>query len=40
MAVGVNIVSDFNAKGIKKAIADFKKLEGAGNKATFGLTHF
>jgi hypothetical protein len=37
MAVGVNIVSDFNAKGIKKAIADFKKLEGAGNKATFGL---
>jgi hypothetical protein len=37
MAVGVNIVSDFDAKGIKKAIADFKKLEGAGNKATFGL---
>jgi hypothetical protein len=40
MAVGVNIVSDFNAKGIKKAIADFKKLEGAGNKATFGLRTF
>ena len=37
MAVGVNIVSDFDAKGIKKAISDFKKLEGAGNKATFGL---
>lgn len=40
MAVGVNIVSDFDAKGIKKAIADFKKLEGAGNKATFGLRTF
>ena len=37
MAVGVNIVSDFDSKGIKKAISDFKKLEGAGNKATFGL---
>lgn len=37
MAVGVNIVSDFDAKGIKKAISDFQKLEGAGNKATFGL---
>jgi len=40
MAVGVNIVSDFDAKGIKKAISDFKKLEGAGNKATFGLRTF
>ena len=37
MAVGVNIVSDFDAKGVRKAISDFKKLEGAGNKATFGL---
>jgi len=37
MAVGVNIVSDFDAKGIRKAISDFQKLEGAGNKATFGL---
>ena len=40
MAVGVNIVSDFDAKGIRKAISDFKKLEGAGNKATFGLRTF
>jgi hypothetical protein len=40
MAVGVNIVSDFDSKGIKKAISDFKKLEGAGNKATFGLRTF
>ena len=37
MAVGVNIVSDFDAKGIRKALSDFKKLEGAGNKATFGV---
>jgi hypothetical protein len=40
MAVGVNIVSDFDSKGIRKAITDFKKLEGAGNKATFGLRTF
>ena len=37
MALGVNIVSEFDAKGIKKAIAEFKKLEGAGAKATYGL---
>jgi phage-related minor tail protein len=36
-ALGVNIVSTFDSKGIRKAITDFKKLEGAGNKATFGL---
>jgi hypothetical protein len=40
MAVGVNIVSSFDAKGIRKAVDDFKKLEGAGNKATFGLRTF
>ena len=40
MAVGVNIVSNFDSKGIRKAITDFKKLEGAGNKATFGLRTF
>jgi hypothetical protein len=40
MAVGVNIVSDFDSKGIRKAITDFQKLEGAGNKATFGLRTF
>lgn len=37
MAVGVNIVSQFDAKGIKKAISDFKKLEGAGAKSTYAL---
>jgi hypothetical protein len=40
MAVGVNIVSTFNSKGISKAITDFKKLETAGDKATFGLRTF
>jgi hypothetical protein len=37
MALGVNIVSEFDAKGIKKAISDFQKLEGVGQKSTFGL---
>ena len=37
MAVGVNIVSTFDSKGISRAIKDFQKIEGAGNKATFGL---
>ena len=37
MAVGVNIVSQFDAKGITKAIKDFKSLQGAGAKATYGL---
>jgi TP901 family phage tail tape measure protein len=36
-ALGVNIVSTFDSKGISKAIKDFKKLQGAGNKATFAL---
>jgi hypothetical protein len=37
MAVGVNIVSTFDSRGIKKAIKDFQTLQGTGNKATFGL---
>jgi hypothetical protein len=37
MAVGVNIVTNFDAKGIKRAISDFHKLEGAGAKSTFAL---
>jgi TP901 family phage tail tape measure protein len=37
MAVGVNIVSEFDSKGIKRAVADFKKLEGAGAKSTYAL---
>jgi hypothetical protein len=40
MAVGVNIVSTFDSKGISKAIKDFQTLQGAGNKATFGLRTF
>jgi uncharacterized membrane protein YgcG len=37
MAVGVNIVSEFNSKGIDKAIKDFKKLEGGMDKTAFSL---
>jgi len=37
MALGVNIVSSFDSKGIRKAVTEFGKLEGAGNKATYGL---
>ncbi len=40
MALGVNIVSDFNASGITKAIKDFKKLEGAGKKTGYALLTF
>ena len=40
MAVGVNIVSTFDSKGIAKAIKDFQKLDGAGNKATYALRSF
>lgn len=37
MAVGVNIVSTFDSKGIQKAIKDFQKIEGSGEKAAFSL---
>ena len=37
MALGVNIVSQFDAKGIRKAITEFKKLEGAAAKSTYAL---
>jgi hypothetical protein len=40
MAVGVNIVSTFDSKGIQRAISDFKKIEGAGNKAAYSLRTF
>lgn len=40
MAVGVNIVSTFDNKGILKAIKDFKKIEGTGNKAAYSLKTF
>jgi len=37
MALGVNIVSTFDAKGINRAVTQFKALEGVGNKATYAL---
>jgi len=37
MAVGINIISDFDGKGIQKAIAQFKKLETSSEKAAFVL---
>jgi hypothetical protein len=40
MAVGVNIVSTFDSQGISRAVKDFQKLQGAGNKATYGLRTF
>jgi hypothetical protein len=40
MAVGVNIVSTFDSKGISRAIKDFQTLQGAGNRATFALRTF
>jgi len=37
MAVGINIISDFDTKGISKAISEFSKLESASEKAQFAL---
>ncbi len=37
MAISVPIVSEWNPKGIERAVADFKKLEGAGAKANFAI---
>lgn len=37
MAIGVNIVSNFDAKGISKAIKSFNKLDGASAKGAFAL---
>ena len=37
MAVLLPIISEFNSKGIDKAIKEFKQLEGAGAKAQFAL---
>ena len=37
MAVVIPIISEFNGKGIKKAVQQFKQLEGAGAKAQFAL---
>ena len=37
MAVVVPIISTFDSKGVTRAIADFKKLDGAGQKTQFAL---
>ena len=37
MAIVVPIISSFDNKGITKALADFKKLEGAGQRGAFAL---
>ena len=37
MAITIPIISEFNSKGVKKAIREFKQLEGAGAKAQFAL---
>jgi hypothetical protein len=37
MAISVPIVSEWNPKGIERAVADFQKLEGAGAKANFAI---
>jgi len=37
MAIAVPIVSEWNPRGLDKAIADFKKLETRGQKAAFAL---
>lgn len=37
MALGVNIVSDFNARGINQAIRDFKRLDSTAKKTAYAL---
>jgi hypothetical protein len=37
MAINIPIISEFDSKGIKNAINEFKSLEGAGAKAQFAL---
>ena len=37
MAINLPIISEWNPAGIDKAIADFKKLEGKGEKAAFAI---
>ena len=36
-AISIPIISDFNGKGIDKAIREFKKLETSGQKASFAI---
>ena len=37
MALSIPIVSEFDGKGISKAIAEFRQLETAGEKAQFAI---
>jgi hypothetical protein len=37
MAINIPIISEFDGKGIKKAIREFQQLEGAGEKAQFAI---
>lgn len=37
MAISIPIVSEFDGKGISKAVQEFKQLEGAGKKAQFAI---
>jgi len=37
MAVSIPIISEFDGKGISRAVEEFKNLEGAGAKAQFAL---
>jgi hypothetical protein len=37
MAINLPIISEWNPKGIDKAINDFKKLETTGEKASFAI---
>lgn len=37
MAIRIPIVTEFNSKGIQKAVKEFKQLEGAGAKAQFAI---
>jgi hypothetical protein len=37
MAIQIPIISEFDGKGISKAVTEFKQLEGAGKKAQFAI---
>ncbi len=37
MAVSIPIISEFDGKGITRAVEEFRNLEGAGAKAQFAL---
>ena len=37
MAISIPIVTEFDGKGLSKAMAEFKQLEGAGAKSAFAL---